>query len=138
MAIDYRVSVAIPAGILELFGNDEEFIRLKNDAIENSFDDSISCGMLYADFSDQDTAILCEKKLDDLIDEFSNRQLAMIFNISQIQSSIGELVANTSKEMMQELLKQSGDGITRTLSKFLIEESEEWDTLSKTFDTDTN
>jgi hypothetical protein len=40
--------------------------------------------------------------------------------------------------MMQELLKQSGDGINRTLSKFLIEESEEWDTLSKTFDTDTN
>jgi hypothetical protein len=138
MAIDYRVSVAIPTGILELFGNDEEFIRIKNDAIENSFDDSISCGMLCADFSDQDDAILCEKKLDDLIDEFSNRQLAWIHHISQIQSSIGELVANTSKEMMQELLKQSGDGINRTLSKFLIEESEEWDTLSKTFDTDTN
>lgn len=130
MSIDYRVRVEIPEGVIELFGNDAEFLILKEDALEGSTMDDISNGAIIVEFDDITQAQQCEVKLDYMIDEFTNRRLALISQLHLIQSSIGELVSNTTPTMMQELLRQSTDDVSESLKHFIVEEAIAWQELN--------
>jgi len=130
MSIEHRVRVEIPAGVIELFGNDAEFLILKEDALEGSTMDDISNGAIIVEFDDITQAQQCEVKLDYMIDEFTNRRLALISQLHLIQSSIGELVSNTTPTMMQELLRQSTDDVSESLKHFLLEEAISWQELN--------
>ena len=130
MSIEHRVRVEIPAGVIELFGNDAEFLILKEDALEGSTMDDISNGAIIVEFDDITQAQQCEVKLDYMIDEFTNRRLALISQLHLIQSSIGELVSNTTPTMMQELLRQSTDDVSESLKHFIVEEAIAWQELN--------
>lgn len=135
MSIEYRVSVEIPEGIIELFGRDDEFIMLKNDALFNSSMNDIDTinGYMFAEFDDLDDAKECNRKLNELFEQFSEKRATMIATINKIQESISDLVSGTSYEMIQTLFNQYNDGeISSSLRNFLVDEVIAWEKLTLT------
>ena len=135
MSIEYRVSVEIPEGIIELFGRDDEFIMLKNDALFNSSMNDIDTinGYMFAEFDDLDDAKECNRKLNELFEQFSEKRATMIATINKLQESISELVSGTSYEMIQTLFNQYNDGeISSSLRNFLVDEVIAWEKLTLT------
>lgn len=135
MSIEYRVSVEIPEGIIELFGTDDEFIMLKNDALFNSSMNDIDTinGYMFAEFDDLDDAKECNRKLNELFEQFSEKRETMIATINKLQESISDLVSGTSYEMIQTLFNQYNDGeISSSLRNFLVDEVIAWEKLTLT------
>lgn len=135
MSIEYRVSVEIPEGIIELFGRDDEFIMLKNDALFNSSMDDIDTikGYMVAEFDYLDDAKECNRKLNELFEQFSEKRATMIATINKLQESISELVSGTSYEIIQTLFNQYNDGeISNSLRNFLVDEVIAWEKLTLT------
>lgn len=135
MSIEYKVSVEIPEGIIELFGRDDEFIMLKNDALFNSSMNDIDTinGYMFAEFDDLDDAKECNRKLNELFEQFSEKRATMIATINKIQESISDLVSGTSYEMIQTLFNQYNDGeISSSLRNFLVDEVIAWEKLTLT------
>jgi hypothetical protein len=123
MAIDYVVRVAVPEGLLDLFGNDAVFSSRLNNAISGNSSKELMADVYLVEFEDLADAEDCEHSLEQLFEEYFIKRNELIVAAVWIQQSINRLVTDVPLWQMKELLSLNEVDINMELFSLLIAEA---------------
>ena len=120
MAIDYKVSVNIPDGLFDLFGNDGDFKTALEEATKRATYTDIAHSCYVAEYDQHDDAIRCNELLVDLFDEYDAKRVELIDQVNRLEDLINMTIHRIPLEQMKELVTIEEVNVGMDLFSLLI------------------
>lgn len=123
MAINYKVSISIPSGLFELFGQSKEFTDTLNVAVRNHCIEFQEDNIYTVEFDNLTDAEECNKQLELLFDEYNDKRNQMIAEVNQLQKNLDTFINKIPLEQLKELLSLDEVLIQMPLFGLLVSEA---------------
>lgn len=120
MAIDYTVSVNIPDGLFDLFGNDGDFKTALEEATKRATYTDIAHSCYIAEYDQHDEAIRCNEMLEEIFDEYDAKRLDLIDQVNRLEDLINMTMHRIPLEQMKELVTIEEVNVGMDLFSLLI------------------